>query len=447
MIPVFKKGPTSVTSNYRPISLTCVCCRVMERIINVELLNYLYLHGLISKCQHGFLHKHSTCTNLLESVYDWSVALNNKLTTDIIYIDFQKALDSVSHSKVLIKLEGYGIHGDLLAWLKAFLSNRTQVVNVEGCFSDIVCITSGVPQGSVLGPTLFLLFINDIDEIFCGTGVRMKLFADDVKLYCSFDNFSYDLQIVCDKLTEWADKWQMKIAFNKCTVHRISNRDSHINQNPGYTIGGQILGQSNETRDLGIIIDNKLNFNSHVSAVAHKAHVRASLILRTFVSRDIDILTKAFTTYVRPILEYCTPVWSPHTACNINKIESCQRWFTKRIKGLCGLDYSQRLEHIGLETLQLRRIKYDLLMCYKIISGEVSLHCNLLDLSDFTQTRGHKYKLYKHQSNVNAYKYFFCNRICDTWNALPHTVVEAPSLNTFKRLLNNVAVCHVAVLP
>jgi len=86
-------------------------------------------------------------------------------------------------------------------------------------------------------------------------------------------------------------------------------------------------------------------------------------------------------------------------------------------------------------------------MCYKIISGEVSLHCNLLDLSDFTQTRGHKYKLYKHQSNVNAYKYFCCNRICDTWNALPHTVVEAPSLNTFKRLLNNVAVCHVAVLP
>jgi len=121
--------------------------------------------------------------------------------------------------------------------------------------------------------------------------------------------------------------------------------------------------------------------------------------------------------------------------------------FTKRIKGLCGLEYSQRLEHIGLETLQLRRIKYDLLMCYKIISGEVSLHCNLLDLSGFTQTRGHKYKLYKHQSNVNAYKYFFCNRICDTWNALPHTVVEAPSLNTFKRLLNNVVVCHAAVLP
>jgi len=439
--PVFKKGLTSSPSNYRPISLTCVCCRVMERIINLELINYLFQHGLISKHQHGFLHKHSTCSNLLESVHDWSIALNNKYTTDIIYVDFQKAFDSVSHQKLLTKLEGYGIHGDLLEWIKAFLSYRTQVVNISGFMSEIVHITSGVPQGSVLGPTLFLLFINDIDDILFGTSVCMKLFADDVKLYSSFTHSLHDLQVVCDRLATWAEKWQLRIAFDKCSVHRISNRDS-VNVtvcSPKYKIGAHVLHWSDETRDLGVIIDKKLNFNSHVSAVAHKAHVRASLILRTFQTRDPVILTKAFITYVRPILEYCTSVWSPHAISNINKIESCQRWFTKRIKGMFGMQYSERLACLNLESLQIRRLKCDLSLCYKIIHNEITiLSDDFLVFSDVTRTRGHCYKLFKGCSRVNAHKYFFSNRITEIWNALPSAVVEASSLNVFKRMLDSV---------
>ena len=139
-------------------------------------------------------------------------------------------------------------------------------------------------------------------------------------------------------------------------------------------------------------------------------------------------------------------MWSPHTACNVNKIESCQRWFTKRIKGLYGLDYQQRLAFLGLESLQVRRIKYDLIMCYNILNGKVSLHCNFFDFSVLTHTRGHKYKLYKHQSSVNAHKYFFSNRICDIWNALPSSVVEASSLECFKRLLNQVDLLQFTVL-
>lgn len=284
-------------------------------------------------------------------------------------------------------------------------------------------------------------------RFFCGTNVCMKLFADDAKLYSSFDNFPCDLQSVCDKLKIWADKWQMRIAFNKCTVQRISNRDNLITCNPGYSIGGHVLLQTNETRDLGVIIDNKLKFNSYVSTVVHKAHMRANVILRTFVTRDPDVLVQAFITYVRPILEYCTPVWSPYTVCNINKIESCQRWFTKRIKGLFGLDYTHRLAHLGLETLQIRRIKYDLQLCFKIINGDISLHCNMFDLSNLTHTRGHKYKLYKHQSNVNAHKYFFCNRVCDIWNMLPEYVVDAPSSDSFKRRLNSIDLSQFVVLP
>jgi ribonuclease P/MRP protein subunit RPP40 len=159
----------------------------MERVINQELMEYLLTHNLISKQQHGFLRKHSTCSNLLESVNDWSIALNNRLTTDIIYIDFQKAFDSVSHQKLVKKIECYGVRDDLLAWIKAFLTNRTQAVKVNGCISNNISISSGVPQGSVLGPTLFLLFINDIADIFPCLNIRFKLFADDVKLYSSFN--------------------------------------------------------------------------------------------------------------------------------------------------------------------------------------------------------------------------------------------------------------------
>jgi len=186
----------------------------------------------------------------------------------------------------------------------------------------------------------------------------MKLFADNVKLYSSLAYSSCDLQVVCDRLAAWAEEWQLRIAYNKCISHRISNRAA-ADGNSIYRIGSHVLCWSDETRDLGVIIDNKLNFNCHISAIGHKAHVRASLILRSFVTRDPVVLTKAFVTRVRPILEYCTSVWSPHTVSNINKIESCKRWFTKRIKGLSDKQYPERLASLGLETLQARRLKCD----------------------------------------------------------------------------------------
>ena len=158
----------------------------MERVINIELIDYLTKKGLISKCQHGFLRKHSTYSNLHESVNDWSLSPKNCTTTDIIFIDLKKAFDSVSYQKLLSKIESYGIQGDLLEWLKAFLTDRTQTVKIRNRISSNISITSGVPQGSVLGPLLFLLHINDITDIAVGLDVNLKLFADDAKLYSSF---------------------------------------------------------------------------------------------------------------------------------------------------------------------------------------------------------------------------------------------------------------------
>jgi ribonuclease P/MRP protein subunit RPP40 len=159
----------------------------MERIINNELLNYLLLNKLITKEQHGFIRRRCTCTNILESLHDWCMNIQSRTTTDVVYFDFKKAFDSVSHPKLLSKLHAYGINGQLFAWLTDFLRDRFQVVKLEGAYSHVIPVISGVPQGSVLGPTLFLLYINDIGNVFNGLSVKFKLYADDLKLYSVYD--------------------------------------------------------------------------------------------------------------------------------------------------------------------------------------------------------------------------------------------------------------------
>ena len=435
--PIFKKGATSEPSNYRPISLTCTCCRVMERIINAQIIDYLLSNNLITKHQHGFLRKHSTCSNLLETVNDWTLALDNHLKTDVIYIDFQKAFDSVSHPKLLSKLASYNIRGDLFAWIAAFLNNRSQQVKINNCLSNIIYITSGVPQGSVVGPTLFLLYINDLADGFANLNCAIKLYADDAKLYSSYKlgDCSPTLVKALEHLTEWAEVWQLRIANSKCVAHRISTTATPPDV-CCYAIDDFKLQWSDCTRDLGVFMDNNLKFVQHISKIVHLAHTRSVLILKSFITHDPVVLVKAFCTYVRPVLEYCTPVWSPHHTGLINKIENVQRRFTKKICGLSCLCYKDRLISLKLDSLYTRRIKQDLIMCYKIINNLICL-----DYSDFfttavsDRTRGHNHKLYIKNCRLDICKFSFARRVCHLWNNLPHDVVNASSVESFKRRL------------
>ena len=180
--PVFKKGSASDPSNYRPISLTSTSCKILESILKDNIIDHLLINGLLSKQQHGFLAKRSTITQLLDCCKDWMQNINRNSQTDIIYLDFAKAFDSVVHSKLLLKLERYGIDGLTLKWINAFLTNRTQKVKVGSYMSSSSIVTSGVPQGSVLGPVLFLIFMKDICNL-PNFDANMILFADDVKLY------------------------------------------------------------------------------------------------------------------------------------------------------------------------------------------------------------------------------------------------------------------------
>ena len=215
--PIFKKGAPSNPSNYRPIALTCTCCKIFESLIAAELLDFLKEHNLISKHQHGFLKRHSTNTNLLECLNDWTLSISNHKLVHIGYIDFQRAFDSISHPKLILKLSSYGISGNLLFWIKAFLLNRTQSVRVGSTMSHSCDVTSGVPQGSVLGPLLFNLFINDIADFFSNS-TKIKMFADDLKLYTELStDLNSQFQIHLDHISLWATTWQLGISYPSVT--------------------------------------------------------------------------------------------------------------------------------------------------------------------------------------------------------------------------------------
>lgn len=433
--PVFKKGSSSNPSNYRPISLTCIACKLIEMGIKETLMNHLLQHKLISHHQHGFLCRKSTSTQLLECCEDWNVAMNTHSSVDVVYLDFAKAFDSVVHSKLLAKLACYGIGQILLSWIRSFLSNRYQYVKVDKSYSSILPVMSGVPQGSVLGPVLFILYVNDIN-VLAPVGVTIKLFADDTKLYTTLSDRipATHLQSCLSAIFEWSEHWQLKLSPSKCSVMRITSAALRpIHNIIEYFIGHVKLPVVDHITDLGITYNNKFKFSPHVDNIVAKASLRAKLILRCFQSRDPVLLTKAFCVFVRPLLEFGSAVWNPVLMQDICKVESVQRRFTKRLKGIRNLPYTSRLTNLGLDSLHCRRTKADLCMCYKIINNYTCTQvASALTFSSTKQTRGNSRKLDKsHISSVRD-GHSFSKRIINAWNSLPDCAVLSRTVKTFK---------------
>ena len=264
----------------------------------------------------------------------WTVGLSCSKNIDVVYIDFSKAFDSIVFSKLVCKLKNCGISGNLLAWLSSFIHGRSQCVVLENCFSSVSDVISGVPQGSVLGPVMFLIIVNDVTSI-CSGNTTVKLFADDLKLYSVYnigDNSS-DLQQSIDNLVNWSKLWQLEINLNKCHVLPIRAK-SNSNTFSRYTLNGSPLSNLTLTSDLGVFVDSKLTFKEHICTVITKAQQRVGVFFRGFASRTLDIVRKTFTTYIRPMLEYNSNVWNPSHKYLIDQLENVQRRFTKRVTSL-----------------------------------------------------------------------------------------------------------------
>jgi hypothetical protein len=434
--PVYKKNDASDPLNYRPISLTCICCKVMESIIRENVLKHLEQHKLISVHQHGFVSKKSTCTQLLECETDMSKYLRRESGVDVIYLDFAKAFDTVSHPKLLYKLLKYGIVGNLLSWISAFLCDRSQRVLLNGVASEPVSVKSSVPQGSCLGPLLFVLYVNDVVDCVSDLPVKIKLFADDVKIYASVANVQF-LQVALDRIVNWSREWQLTLAKSKCTVLNLGKNSEMI-----YSIEGFELARNVSSRDLGVQLSANCKSSEHCCLLANKAMRRAGMIFRAFSSSCVDTLLKAYNVYVRPMLENGTQAWCPYLKKDIKAVERVQKFFTRIMFKRCGLQkqsYLKRLQLLGLDTLEIRRIRNDLVLYYKIMHGYSVLSATEnFQRSANTETRGHSLKLVKPFCRTKFLENAFHVRRVNLWNNLTEKHVSAPSVNSFVSQLNEI---------
>lgn len=435
VIPIFKKGDKHDPDNYRPISLTSILSKIMETIIKESVFTHLNSNSLFSTAQYGFRSKRSCVLQLLEAMELWTEALDRGLPVDVAYLDFKKAFDSVPHRRLLKKISAYGIKGRLLAWIEDFLTGRQQRVRIDEVHSRWSNIISGVPQGSVLGPLLFLNFINDLPDSIVSC---IKLFADDTKVYTAISDctkineMSDDLQ----RLMDWSDKWQLGFNTRKCVMMHLGKHNPasiYQVQSNGVT---STLRSSTEERDLGVIIDPQLTFSNHIDQITNKANRQLGMIRRTLVIRDARSLLSIYKATVRPILEYASPVWSPWKRKDIDSIEHIQRRFTKLVAGTDGLTYEQRLVKLDLPTLAFRRHREQLIQVYKLLNNHYDTdHSKFLHRQEFAATRGHSAKLQIVRPRLAGRANFFSVRIIQDWNSLPESVIASSTVNQFKNQL------------
>ena len=369
IVPIFKSGARNNIENYRGIAILCTFGKIFESLVT----NFLtqQLSNLISPSQHGLMRGRSTCTNLLEFVNLSVGKIEEGNQIDVIYTDISKAFDRLIHRVLLNKLFRFGVHSSMLAWIQSYLSAREQFVKVCGWISKPIYVTSGVPQGSHLGPLLFILFMNDAPDVLNYS--KCLMFADDLKLFSPVKSIldAINLQRDLDMLSSWCQRNCLSLNINKCKTMSFYRLNTPIIYN--YAISNVPLVRVYEIRDLGVVFDRTFTFNSHIDLIVAKAYSMLGFMMRICADFNaVSVFFSLYNAYVRSHLEYAAVVWSPNYDVHINRIESVQKFGYYNVIKFA--PYLFKCSLLNIELLSDRRRNAKLLFVFDILSGRIDSH-------------------------------------------------------------------------
>lgn len=369
--PIHKGESRAITANYRPIALTSHIIKVFEKILRKHIVDFMNANELFNNNQHGFRSGRSCLSQLLEHLDQIIDILEEGGNVDVIYLDFSKAFDKLDFKIVLKKIKAMGIEGRVFDWIQSFLTERIQQVSVNGILSDPVPVISGVPQGSVVGPLLFLILIADIDSDVAEAII--KSFADDTRAAKGIRT-KEDVEILqreLQKIYTWSDENNMGLNDKKFEGLRYGP-DDRIKAETAYTTpSGKTIPMKKTVKDLGVLLSDDCTFTEHINSAIEKAKNMSSWILRTFRTRQSRPMLLLFKMLVLPILEYCSVLWSPQDVGSIQKLDGIQWTFIRKISSNIENDYWKRLSSMKLYSLQRRRERYRIIYIWKVLEGLV----------------------------------------------------------------------------
>ena len=437
--PVHKKGDLSLVSNYRPISLLNSVAKLFEKLVFKYLYNHLQDNNMLSSLQSGFIPGDSTVNQLVYLYHIFTEALDAGKEVRTVFCDISKAFDRVWHEGLIYKLKAAGVSGDVLRWFQSYLSGRRQRVVLPGSLSEWVYIKAGVPQGSILGPLLFLLYINDIVK---NIGSNIRLFADDTSLFIIVDNpttAALCLNSDLEKLSRWAAIWLVTFNPSKNESLLISRKINKPIHPPLYMQNVQIQEVSSH-KHLGLYFSNDCSWHQHIDYIKQKAWFRIHIMRKLKFKLDRKSLETIYLTFIRPLLEYGDVIWDNCTQYEKNELDKIQNEAARITTGTTKLVSLDNLyKEVGWQTLHRRRQDHKITLFYKMYNQLTPVYLSSLIPQQVNAISHHNLRnsndIHTIRSNTSLYHNSFLPSTLRQWNSLPVEVRQLNTLSSFKTFL------------